>query len=155
MNNSVGIDMNCRTSVFDVAGYILKKVGRCTHMKLQKLAYYAQAWSLVWEEEPLFSQRIEAWANGPVVPELFRKLKGSFDVTFKDIPGSDPDKLSKEQKETIKAVIEFYGDKSPQWLSDLTHSEAPWITARSGIPAGERGSSEITLASMADYYSGL
>lgn len=29
--------------------------------------YYAQAWSLVWDEKPLFPERIEAWVNGPVL----------------------------------------------------------------------------------------
>jgi uncharacterized phage-associated protein len=54
-------------SVFDVAQYILRKQGGMTTMKLQKLVYYAQAWSLVWDEEPLFDQPIEAWSNGPGV----------------------------------------------------------------------------------------
>ena len=52
-------------------------------------------------------------------------------------------------------MVEYYGDKSPQWLSDLTHSETPWIEARSGIPDGQRGALEITLESMAMYYSSL
>mgnify|MGYP001247259517 CR=1 FL=1 len=39
-------------SVFDVASYILQKQGPMTTMKLQKLVYYCQAWSLVWNEEP-------------------------------------------------------------------------------------------------------
>ena len=35
-------------SAHDVAAYILKKLGPMTAMKLQKLVYYCQAWSLVW-----------------------------------------------------------------------------------------------------------
>ncbi|MDY6802276.1 MAG: DUF4065 domain-containing protein, partial [Cyanobacteriota bacterium] len=54
--------------VMDVAAYILKKLGPLSAMKLHKLLYYSQAWSLVWDEQPLFSERIEAWANGPVIP---------------------------------------------------------------------------------------
>ena len=41
-------------SVFDVAKYILHKLGTVTTWKLQKLVYYCQAWSLVWDDEPLF-----------------------------------------------------------------------------------------------------
>ena len=52
----------------DVAAYILQKKGEMTAMKLQKLVYYSQAWSVVWDERPLFHEKIEAWANGPVVP---------------------------------------------------------------------------------------
>ena len=38
-------------TVFDVASYILKKSGKMTTMKLQKLIYYSQAWALVWYEK--------------------------------------------------------------------------------------------------------
>ncbi len=56
----------------DVARYILElQGGEVSTMKLQKLMYYSQAWSLVWDEKPLFDAHIEAWANGPVIRELF------------------------------------------------------------------------------------
>ncbi|MBL8173922.1 MAG: DUF4065 domain-containing protein [Bryobacterales bacterium] len=46
-------------------------------MELQKLVYYSEAWSLVWEALPLFRARIEAWANGSVVPQLYRLHRGT------------------------------------------------------------------------------
>ena len=58
-------------SVSDVAQYILSKKGSMPVMKLQKLVYYCQAWSLVWDDAPLFSESIEAWANSPVCRILF------------------------------------------------------------------------------------
>ena len=58
-------------SAHDVAAYILRKQGPLSAMKLQKLVYYAQAWSTVWDDQPLFSEAVEAWANGPVVRELY------------------------------------------------------------------------------------
>jgi len=64
--------------VLDVAAYILGKHGPMTHMKLQRLVYYSQAWHLAWDGVPLFPERIEAWANGPVVPVLYEALKGEF-----------------------------------------------------------------------------
>lgn len=63
-------------SAHDVAAYMLRKHGPMSAMKLQKLVYYAQAWSLVWEDRPLFPERIEAWANGPVIPELYQAQTG-------------------------------------------------------------------------------
>lgn len=141
------------TTVHDVAAYILRKQGRMTAMKLQKLVYYCQAWSLVWDEKPLFSAKIQAWANGPVVPELYRVHAGQFDM---DVwPQGDPGALTQEQRETVDAVLAFYGDKSAQWLSDLTHAEAPWRKARSGLAEGERGDEEITPAVMHEYFSTL
>ena len=57
-------------SVQDVAAYILEKQGGMTAMKLEKLVYYSQSWSLVWDEKPLFGEDIQAWANGPVMYAL-------------------------------------------------------------------------------------
>jgi uncharacterized phage-associated protein len=63
-------------NVRDVAQYILEQQGQMTTWKLQKLVYYAQAWSLVWDERPLFDDRIEAWANGPVIRSLTMSTRG-------------------------------------------------------------------------------
>jgi hypothetical protein len=43
---------------YDVAAYILKKKGKMCRWKLQKLVYYSQAWSLVWDGAPLFDEPI-------------------------------------------------------------------------------------------------
>ncbi len=139
-------------NVHDVAAYILRKHGAMTAMKLEKLVYYAQAWSLVWDEAPLFRERIEAWGAGPVVPALYYRHRGEFQVAEWE---GNPDALNDKQRDTVEAVLSFYGNKSSQWLSDLTHSEQPWIQARTGLAPLERGNREITKASMAEYYSSL
>ena len=141
-------------SVFDVAAYILAKKGPMTAMKLQKLVYYSQAWSLVIDDAPLFRNRIEAWANGPVVPTLYREHKGKFKVSSGEIAGNKAD-LTATQRKTVNAVLKHYGSKTSQWLSDLTHAERPWREAREGLPPGERGHEEITRAAMAEYYGSL
>ncbi len=140
-------------SVFDASAYILSKTGPITAMKLQKLVYYSQAWSLVWDEEELFPERIEAWANGPVCPDLYHAHQGEFRVDAE--PKGDAKKLKKVQKETISAVLKAYGKKAALWLSDLTHREAPWKDARKGLPDGSRSNREITHAAMAEYYGNL
>lgn len=142
-------------SAIDVAKYILEKTGPISTMKLQKLVYYAQAWSLVWDDAPLFDDHIEAWANGPVITSLFEAHKGRYAVSAKFFKNADVSRLNASQEDAIDRVVEFYGKKSAQWLSDLTHSEAPWVEARRGIPEGERGNSKITLESMAEYYGSL
>ena len=139
----------------DVAAYILRSQGAMPAMKLQKLVYYSLAWSLVWDDEPLFEETVEAWANGPVIRELYDAHRGQFAVA--SIPDSDPDLLDSDQRETVDAVLQFYGEKSSQWLSDLTHMEAPWRNAReeNELGSGERGQAPITHASMHEYYSAL
>lgn len=142
-------------SVHDVAAYILDKRGPMSHMKLQKLVYYCQAWSLVWDEEPLFPERIEAWVSGPVVPSLFAELRKLFQVVRLNVRKGDPEKLTTRQRETVDAVLGFYAKKDPQWLSDLTHMEAPWQNARKGLQPDQRGRREITCAALAEYYGSL
>jgi uncharacterized phage-associated protein len=124
-----------------------------TAMKLQKLVYYAQAWSLVWDERPLFPERIEAWANGPVVRELYECHRRQFLVH--EWPWGNPHRLTRDERETVDAVLDFYGGRPAIWLSNLTHQEAPWRDARRGLGPDERGDREITHAAMAEYYEGL
>ena len=138
----------------DVADYILQEHDAMSAMKLQKLVYYAQAWHLVWEDKELFSEDIQAWANGPVVPHLYDLHHGFFSLSPGFFKG-DISHLTAESKDVIDRVLKFYGDKDAQWLSDLTHMEAPWITARVGLAEGERGSSVITMESMGEYYSSI
>ncbi len=137
----------------DVAAYILARKGAMTAMKLQKLVYYSQAWSLVWDETQLFPELIEAWANGPVVRELYELHRGQF--MLDKWPSGATRNLTENEKDTINHVLEYYGDKASQWLSDLTHREDPWRKARQGLPMGVRGNEEITHAAMAEYYESL
>ncbi|WOI37278.1 DUF4065 domain-containing protein [Alteromonas sp. CI.11.F.A3] len=142
-------------NIFDVASYILESIGTSSAMKLQKLAYYSQAWSLVWDEEELFEEDFEAWANGPVVRSLYNKHRGMFKVSADVFPEGDSDNLTDEQKDTIDKVLEFYSDKTAQWLSNLTHKESPWKEARGSLEAMDNCNEIITKASMAEYYSAL
>lgn len=141
----------------DVAAYILKRQGPTTTMKLQKLVYYCQAWHATWEDEPLFRAKIQAWANGPVCPDLYRRHRGMFRVSAKDAAawGADCTHLKEHERESVEVVLGAYGDKSAQFLSDLTHRERPWRDARKGFAPHERGSEEITLERMVEYYSSL
>ena len=64
-----------KTSALTVADYFLYKANKekkpITNKKLQKLVYYAQAWSLVLNNKKLFSEPIEAWVHGPAVRSLY------------------------------------------------------------------------------------
>ena len=145
--------MKGQHTVHDAAALIVNTLGRMPATKLHKLLYYAQAWSLVWDERPLFRDRIEAWANGPVVPSVYRLQRGQYSVgTWKH---GDPTRLDQDARETIESVIEFYGPYSSAELISQTHREAPWKNARVGLLPGQYGKNVITHAAMAEYYSGL
>ena len=112
--------------VESVAAWIQSRDAAVSGMKLQKILYYAQAWHLVWDGAPLFPERLEAWAQGPVSPHVFGALRHE----AQPLPG--------EAVATLEAVLHAYGDRSGTWLSELTHREAPWRMARGGLPVEGR-----------------
>lgn len=142
-------------TIFDVAKCITEHFGEVSAMKLQKLMYYSQAWNLVWEEEPLFEDDFQAWANGPVLPSLYQYHRGMFKVDPTVFAVGDQANLSPAEIENVSKVLSFYGEKNAQWLSNLTHQEDPWLQARGDTPVGAASTAEITKAAMHEYYSSL
>ena len=138
-------------SAFDVAAYILERKGEITTLKLQKLVYFAQAWSLSLDEKPLFNEKIEAWPNGPVIKDLFDYHRGRHYIS--SIADGDSEKLDEDQRATIDMLLENYGEKPAYWLERLSHSDPAWIEARGGLSPTEKGDTEITIDSMVRYYS--
>ena len=126
-----------------------------TPMKLQKLAYYCQAWGLVWKTQPMFDEDFQAWANGPVNPELFDKHRGTYIIKDDFLSEFSGFSFSVEDEKTIRSILNFYGNKDPFYLSELTHKERPWRDARGNTPLGERSTAVITKESMQDYYTGI
>ena len=140
-------------SVFDVADYILGRIGSLPIWKLHKLLYYSQAWSLAWDNEPLFKEKIEAWMDSPVCRDLYDRHKGQLRIARVD--GGNADKLTEDQKESVDAILSYYGKIESHWLSNLIHSETPWQLARKGMSPRDQGNSEITHESMAAFYSSI
>lgn len=137
-------------NVFDVAQYILEQNKDITSMKLHKLLYYSQAWTMVWDEKVLFENPIQAWHSGPIIVDLYNKHNGLFKFDRTTLQDGKSAKLTLLEMQNIDKVITHYGDKSSQWLSDLIHLENPWIIAHK---QGDK--TEIKLSDIHEYYSGL
>ena len=143
-------------TVFDAAKYILDNYGSMSAMKLQKLLFYSQAMSLVWDDVPIFEDDFEAWRKGPVCRHLYEAHKGMFllqDSDFLNAYIPDVSRLTGEQKETIDTVVRSLIDLPPYRLSQMTHSEAPWKDARGGLPDWCNCDHVITKAAMEEYYA--
>jgi uncharacterized phage-associated protein len=138
--------------VQDVTAAILADSGGpITTMKLQKLLYYCQGWHLAWEGVPLFTARIEAWANGPVVREVYNRHRGRFTVGphWK----GRADRLTASEAESIEIVVAAYSDWSGRDLAVKTHRERPWLEARGDLPPGARSNAPISPEIMEDYFA--
>lgn len=143
-----------KPNILNVARYIIEQCGSMTTMKLQKLTYYCQAWSLAWDGEPLFEEDFQAWANGPVSPELYQHHRGFFRIDSDFLKDNHFNDFTQDQIDTIKAVLRDYGDSSAMDLSNMTHQERPWKEARIGVSDGERSTKVVDKETMQEFYAG-
>jgi len=143
--------MQTIVSANDVAQFILSSKSPLPAFHLHKFLYYCQAWSLVWDGVPLFHEPIEAWANGPVVRELYEKHKGVDNFDF--WPYGDMCVLDFKQKYTILSVMNGYSKHTVQELKDQILNEGPWKKARCGLSDAERGNRVISLDSLRKFYT--
>jgi uncharacterized phage-associated protein len=135
-------------TVFDVAQFILSKYGSVEAMKLQKLVYYSQAWRAVQTGKPLFQETIKAYAQGPVVGQLWHTHRGYRHISPQIVEIGSPDGISWDEAELIESILEHYGHLSGDELSELTHLERPWVEAWA-----RSYSKKIDLDSMKAYYA--
>ena len=133
----------------DVAAAIIERVPGLTSIQLQKLLYYAQAWHLAITDKPLFEERCKAWANGPVVPQVWHDRQS---YASRLPHGETIPELSETAAAILELVVGAYGDRSGDELSALTHDELPWLQAREGLPADAPSSNPIDERAMAEFY---
>ncbi len=149
-----------KISVMDVAKYfIYKSVPQTekaiTHLKLQKLVYYAQAFHLAMDKGILFENELQAWIHGPVCYDLYRKYNkhGASEIYF---DGNEEflSRLEPQKREFLDAIWTAYGHLGGAQLERLTHRENPWIEARARarVDAWEASDEPITQQSMKTYY---
>ncbi|MCL2859283.1 MAG: restriction endonuclease subunit S [Oscillospiraceae bacterium] len=150
MNKYFGIEKETQEEVIfiglegiDIAKYILSKV-ICTHLKLEKLAYFCYAEYLVKHNAKLFSDDIYAFRYGPVVQTVNERYKSRGKEKSDDKKElSVSQKLASSIKKRIMATedgsnkiniidktIEKYGDMTASQLVDLTHNKnTPWYVS--------------------------
>ncbi|XUU49186.1 Panacea domain-containing protein [Serratia nematodiphila] len=131
-------------SAIAVANAFIEKAKKCgikdlTPMKLQKLVFFAHAWSLAAYGEPLIRDKVLAWKYGPVIESVYHEFKayGSNNITSvgtEFVWDDDPNSIVKAKfvapeipasdtyaSAIIDIIFDVYGDKSAIYLSNLTH----------------------------------
>lgn len=148
-------------SIF-LSEYILETGGPMSHLKLQKLLFYIDAFHLAYFNQGIIGDCFEAWLHGPVSRRVYETVKGQ-SVLFTDVayheengkenPSQSISRLiTKDQLELVKEVVEEYGKLSALKLESLTHSEAPWIAARQGYAVADRCNVAISKDLTRVYY---
>ena len=149
--------INYMKNALDIARYFLCRVDReagdtISPLKLQKLVYYAQAWSLVFRNKPLFFQDIEAWVSRPIICDVWDEYKP---YHYRDIPPPEEleIKFAKDEVEVLEEVWDAYGELSARHLKELTHSETPWLNARKDLEPAQPSNNIISQSDMKAFYS--
>ena len=124
-----------------------------THMRLQKLLYYAQGWHLAAFGRALFVGRIQAWKYGPVVKEVYPAFASTTQPITPQEAGEPS--LAEQDRAFVRTIWDEYKRFSAYGLRDMTHQEPPWLEARAGLAEGESCDREITHASLQSYFAGL
>lgn len=145
-------------NIFDASEWFLQKQP-VSHKKLQKLCYYAQAWSYALKGSPLLCDekcngvKFQAWVHGPVSPLLYKKYS---DYGWNNIPVENRVlNIEKDDLELLESVWYTYGDSSGNALEALSHTEPPWINARVGVKDEEGSNNVITVKDMKKYYRSI
>lgn len=145
----------------DVAKFFLElaeqedEPDRLSHLRLQKLLYYAQGWSLALRDKALFKDRIEAWAHGPVVKDLYPCFAS---YGNESIPSSDFEftgGLNSGEKELVEAVWDAYKKFSATSLRQMSHNEEPWKDVRGNLRPADRCEEEISAVAMKKFFKSL
>lgn len=143
-------------SIAAVANKILDEARKrhlsVTNLKIQKLAYFVQGFALKRLEHPLFTEEIQAWTYGPVIPALYKRLKhfGSNPITGY-LESSDAITDDEKAISVVSEVMDKLGRLSATQLVQLSHqSQSPWAAAWN-----EGKYSCIPLWQMAIYFENM
>lgn len=122
-----------------------------TNLRVNKLLYFAQGWSLVRNSEPLFEDEIQAWKYGPVVPAVYRTFSEHGHNRIATVRGEySPDLFSSEQLELLLDIAREYGQYTSSALVGITHrAGTPWKKVYT-----EGKNNPITQESMRGYFAG-
>ena len=147
-------------SVFDAAKYFLSKETDIfsepmTHLKLQKLVYYAQCYHIAEYGESLFDEQFEAWAHGPVSPVLYQEFRGYGYNPIPKMPMINLPNFPDFIVVTLERVWREFGNLTAKQLEYMTHQELPWVEARGSTPYGDPCTAVISETTMKIYYKGL
>ncbi|MFD0746890.1 Panacea domain-containing protein [Phytohabitans flavus] len=119
-------------SAHDIAAVLRQRLPGLDVLRLHKLLYYCQGHHLAAFGEPLFTEEVFAWDNGPVISKLWKDERDGLTV-------SPRPEIGEAELNTIGYVISRYGKLTPNDLINMTHQEAPWRLANaSRMPGGTK-----------------
>lgn len=123
--------MNQTYNAVDIAKYMIDKRTRenrpISNLQLQKILYFLQGESYRLDGRPMFTNRIEAWPYGPVVPDVYYRYSASGGIPICMFYENADAAIEPQDKEWLNQWIEHYSNMDVWDLMDLSHTkDAPW-----------------------------
>lgn len=104
-----------------------------TQLQLQKLVYFIEGIYLVYTDNELINEKVEAWQYGPVYPTMYTHYSKYNDkiIDYNDIKVKLDEMIELTQDEKLMKVISYVYDNYAYYtggqLVDMTHEKGtPW-----------------------------
>lgn len=143
-----------------LADYILQNYGPMSHLKVQKLLYYCDAYHLAKFDQELVATDFEAWVHGPVSRPLFNELRDKSliysDLSYEGDKNTHEllsEKLTTSQISLINTILGDLCTWNDFELEHATHIETPWKEARGMLDPGARCTNIISKITMKQFYT--
>lgn len=122
-----------------------------TNLKLQKLLYFAQGHYMQEHDgKPLFEDDFQAWAHGPVVPNVYDEYK---EYSWFNLPKQrDVKEIISTEEKFLDKLLDYYGSENGKQLEIISHDEKPWIDARGNLNPYAPSKNQISKDSIREYY---
>jgi uncharacterized phage-associated protein len=145
------------SKIDQIANYIITHIGEVTPLALEKLLSFSNGVNYALNGKQLIFEECQAWAHGPVYPQMYNKYKSfgykPIDDGIYSTHGCMLSKLSAEEIKAIDLVIGTFGLYSPKILERISHSQEPWKEKRIGYKEDEAGREVIEEASIKMFYT--
>lgn len=148
-------------NIVNVAKYLLTlatgSAVKISPLKLQKLLYYCEGWTLAITDQELFpKENFQAWVHGPVNVRTYHEFNASYGMLDPiDSPKATAldASVTMGQKAIIHRVFEIYNQYTGSQLEMMTHAEKPWIEARGTLASDMHADTIIDKATMRKEFS--
>ena len=144
------------SKIDQIANYIVTHMGEVTPLALEKLLSFSNGVNYAVNGEQLIFEDNQAWAHGPVYPQMYNKYKKfgykPIDNGIYSTHGCVLSKLTDSEISVIDLVINTFGLFSPKTLENISHSQEPWREKRIGYKDDEAGQEVIDQESIKAFY---
>ena len=145
------------SKIDQIVNYIITHLGEVTPLALEKLLSFSNGVNYALNGSQLISEESQAWAHGPVYPQVYNKYKKfgykPIDDGIYSTQGCMLSKVSEAELNAIDLVINTFGLYSPKTLEKISHSQEPWKEKRVGYKEDEAGRKVIDENAIKVFYT--